>query len=303
MTEPNREPGGDPTAMPEAPAAPADVERPTFQTAASEAVDVAAQAVARQVAATAAANAAAQLAAAEAAAAREAEEAARAAELDASMAAAPSFAADGPAPMSGDPAPVVEPDASMAAGGTVPTTTGDAATMPMTPAAPVGPDATAVAAPAVVAQVITPRPSRRPVVLAWLRRFVVVVLSAALLVGGIVLGSTTFQRTRVAVPAGGGEVELTQPPADVAKEFIAALAAGDSDAIRSALSAQPNKDITDEFTKFGIKKVMGVDTLGTSVDGPRSATEVLLHTVTTAGSKFDINLIILVNGNTIEGFR
>ena len=72
MTEPNREPGGDPTAMPEAPAAPADVERPTFQTAASEAVDVAAQAVARQVAATAAANAAAQLAAAEAAAAREA---------------------------------------------------------------------------------------------------------------------------------------------------------------------------------------------------------------------------------------
>ena len=136
----------------------------------------------------------------------------------------------------------------------------------------------------------------------WARRFAIFALSVVLLVGGILLGSTTFQRTRV-VPAGSGAEEFSQPPADVAKEFITALAAGDSDAIRSSLSEQPNKDLTDEFSKFGIKTVKGVETLGTSIDGPRSATEVLLHTVTTEGNPFDINLIILVNGNTIEGFR
>ena len=69
------------------------------------------------------------------------------------------------------------------------------------------------------------------------------------------------------------------------------------------LQAQPNKDLTDEFTKFGVKNVTGVETLGTAVDGPRSATEVLLHTTDTDGNTFDINLIILVNGNQIEGFR
>jgi len=317
MTEPNQEAAAGQAPEPQAPAA--NVERPTYQTAASEAVDVAADAVAQHVAATMAANEAARLAAAEAAAAREAAEAARAEEMaraaeaarqtgpDTSMPAAPSFSADGATTLP-DATAVSATDASMAGAAMVPTTTAEAATIPGSPVMPLMPatptaDPVAPAVVATAAPAATPKPARRPIVLAWLRRLAVFVLSVALLVGGIVLGNTTFQRTRLATPAGGGEVELSQPPPDVAKEFITALAAGDSDAIRSALSAQPNKDITDEFAKFGIKKVMGVDTLGTSVDGPRSATEVLLHTVTTDGNKFDINLIILVNGNTIEGFR
>lgn len=223
---------------------------------------------------------------------------------DASQADAPAIDA-GTAPGSGSPMGASDPtswttpappaDASMAA--MAPATTVDAPSIDSATAASVEPTAPAVATPDA-----SPKPSRRPVILAWTRRFAALVVSVALLVGGVMLGSTTFQRTR-AVPTNGGAIEFTQPPADITKEFISALAASDSDAIRSSLSMQPNKDLTDEFTKFGIKKVTGVETLGTAVDGPRSATEVLLHTTDTDGNRFDINLIILVNGNQIEGFR
>jgi hypothetical protein len=324
--EPTREPSGDqpsaPTPQPTPP--PSSDIRPTYQTAASEAVEVAAQEVAQHVAAAVAAKAAAAMAAAEAAAAEEAALAetaaaeAATAEASASMeaAAVESSAADaspadvpaidagaspGPeSPMgasapSGWMTPAAPADASMAA--TAPATTVDAPAIPPATATVADP-----AAPAVATPDASPKPSRRPVIVAWTRRFTLFVVSIALLAGGVMLGSTTFQRTRP-VPTNGGAIEFTQPPADVAKEFITALAAGDSDAIRSSLSMQPNKDLTDEFTKFGIKKVTGVETLGTAVDGPRSATEVLLHTTDTDGNTFDINLIILVNGNQIEGFR
>jgi hypothetical protein len=322
--EPTREPSGDQPSAPTPP--PSSDARPTYQTAASEAAEVAAQEVAQHVAAAVAAKAAAAMAAAEAAAADEAAKAATeaataeaaTAEANASMeaavvdtSAADAAPADAPAidagtlpgsesPMgASDPTPWMTPappaDASMAA--TAPATTVDAPAIHSATAASVEPTAPAVATPDA-----SPKPSRRPVILAWTRRFALLVVSVALLVGGVMLGSTTFQRTR-AVPASIGAIEFSQPPADVTKEFISALAAGDSDAIRSSLSMQPNKDLTDEFTKFGIKKVTGVETLGTAVDGPRSATEVLLHTTDTDGNTFDINLIILVNGNQIEGFR
>jgi hypothetical protein len=353
MTEPTSRPGGEhtappnetprPPATPPATSPPKDT-RPTFQSAASEAADVAAQAVAQQVAATVAANQAAAMAAAEAAAAREAAEAAEAARaadaaeaaraadaaLNASMAAGsapegsttdasmqiasapaemhwtdPAPASTGSAPVPTDPAlvpidaaAIAESDPSMASAATV-----DAIPMAATAEAPVAATAEAAVAPiAVAAPVTEPKPSRRPMLVAWTRRLVILIVSVALLVAGVWLGSSTFQRTRTA-PAAGGATVSTQQPADVAKEFIAALASGDSDAMRSSLSQQPNIDLTAEFTKFGIKKVTGVETLGTSVDGTRSATEVLLHTVNTDGNPFEINLIILVNGNQIEGFR
>jgi hypothetical protein len=49
--------------------------------------------------------------------------------------------------------------------------------------------------------------------------------------------------------------------------------------------------------------VTGVETLGTSVDGTRSATEILVRSVKTDGLPFDVNLVILVNNGKIEGFR
>jgi hypothetical protein len=166
-------------------------------------------------------------------------------------------------------------------------------------------DTTAVETPvaAVDAPPQTAKVSRRPAIMAALRRLVMITLAIALFVGGVVLGTTTFQRTRP-VPIGvQGSITVTDPPPAVAQEFITALAANDADALRSSLSAQPNKDLTDEFARFSIKRIVSVETLGTSVDGNRSATEILMRAEKTDGLPFEVNLVILVDGGQIEGFR
>ena len=172
------------------------------------------------------------------------------------------------------------------------------------PAAAAAVDA-AAATPVVVAEApaAPAKPSRRPVILAWVRRFVTFVLAVALFVTGVAIGTATFQRTRPAPVAVDGPVTDSQPPPAVAQEFITALGNNNADAMRSSLNAQPNKDLTDEFARFGIKKVLSVQTLGTSVDGTRSATEILLKTEKTDGLPFEVNLVILVDGGQIEGFR
>lgn len=166
-------------------------------------------------------------------------------------------------------------------------------------------DAAAVETPAVAvdAPPEQAKVSRRPVIMAALRRLVMITLAIALFVGGVVLGTTTFQRTRP-VPIGvQGSISVIDPPPAVAQEFITALAANDADALRSSLSAQPNKDLTDEFARFSIKRIVSVETLGTSVDGSRSATEILMRAEKTDGLPFEVNLVILVDGGQIEGFR
>ena len=175
-----------------------------------------------------------------------------------------------------------------------------------TPAATPAADATtAVEAPAVAVEepAQQTKVSRRPVILAGLRRLVTFLLAIALFVGGIALGTTTFQRTR-AVPVGvDGAITVSDPPPAVTEEFIRALAANDADAMRSSLNAQSNKDLTDEFARFSIKRITSVEVLGTHVAGTRSATEILMRAEKTDGLPFEVNLVILVDGGQIEGFR
>jgi hypothetical protein len=180
----------------------------------------------------------------------------------------------------------------------------DAGAAAVDPAAAAAVDA-AAATPVVAAEApaAPAKPSRRPAILAWVRRFVTFVLAVALFVTGVAIGTATFQRTRPALVAVEGPVTDSQPPPAVAQEFITALGNNNADAMRSSLNAQPNKDLTDEFARFGIKKVLSVQTLGTSVDGTRSATEILLKTEKTDGLPFEVNLVILVDGGQIEGFR
>jgi hypothetical protein len=147
------------------------------------------------------------------------------------------------------------------------------------------------------------KPSRRPAIVGALRRLAILVVVVALFVVGIGIGQLTFQRTRP-VPLGSvGPITIAETPPAVAQEFITALGANDADGMRSALGAQPNKDLTDEFERFSIKKIVSVQTLGTSVDGNRSATEILLKAEKTDGLPFEVNLVILVDGGEIEGFR
>ena len=76
----------------------------------------------------------------------------------------------------------------------------------------------------------------------------------------------------------------------------------DADAIQSSLDAGPHIDLSREMEKYGIQRVESVEVLGTTVDGPRSATEILMN-YQREDIAFAINLVILVNDGKIEGFR
>ena len=106
----------------------------------------------------------------------------------------------------------------------------------------------------------------------------------------------------VAAPVTATIDPVASPPA-VAQEFIRALATNDADALRSSLDQQPHKDITDEMTRFGIHRVQSIETLKTEIDGTRSATEIMMMAENADGLGFGINLVILVDGGKIEGFR
>lgn len=178
--------------------------------------------------------------------------------------------------------------------GAVDAGTTDAGAIEVAPETPVATPETPVAA---------AKPSRRPVILGALRRLAILAIAVSLFVVGIGIGQLTFQRTRPAPVVGDVPITVANTPPEVAREFITALGANDADAMRSALAAQPNKDLTDEFERFSIKKIVSVQTLGTSVDGTRSATEILLKAEKTDGLPFEVNLVILVDGGAIEGFR
>ena len=146
------------------------------------------------------------------------------------------------------------------------------------------------------------RPRRRTIILAGSRRALAFTFAIALFVGGVVLGVTSFQASRPSASVTDLIDPAASPPA-VAQEFIRALGANDADALRSSLDLQPHKDITDEMERFGVHRVQKVETLGTEVDGTRSATEIMMMAENADGLPFGINLVILVDGGKIEGFR
>jgi hypothetical protein len=146
------------------------------------------------------------------------------------------------------------------------------------------------------------KPRRRTVFLATTRRVLSFAFGVALFVGGIAIGISAFQANRP-LPLVTETLRLGAAPPPVAQEFITALAANDADALRSSLDIQPHKDITGEMTRFGIQRVHRVQTLGTQVDGTRSATEIMMMAENVDGLPFAVNLVILVDGGKIEGFR
>jgi len=146
-------------------------------------------------------------------------------------------------------------------------------------------------------------PGRRVAVLRAMRTLMTVVLGVLLFAGGVALGNYLFQTTRPAPVRGVAVTPTTDGLPPVAQEFITALAANDADSLRSSLDQEPHLDLTREMTKFGIQRVDNVEILGTHIDGGRSATEILMQYESTDGTPFAINLVILVDGGKIEGFR
>ena len=204
----------------------------------------------------------------------------------------PEAAESAEAEASAEADPNMDPNASEAA-----VAAADAQEAPTTAAAVATIDA-ATDAPAVQ------REPRRTAVGRVLRQLAIVVIGLTLLVVGVGLGNYAYQSSRPAPTGGVGEPGggLTNPPA-AAQEFISALSINDADAIRSSLDRDPHMDLTREMTKYGIQRVDQVEVLGTTVDGPRSATEILMHYEREDGIAFAINLVILVDDGKIEGFR
>lgn len=148
-------------------------------------------------------------------------------------------------------------------------------------------------------------PRRRERFATVMRRVATFAVGVALLVGGIALGVTVFQSTRAAstVPPAGQVGTTTEQPALVAQEFIAALRASDFDAMRSAMQPEAALHFNDEIERRGVMTIDKVEVLGTHVAGPRSATEILMQFKNDQDLPLSINLVILVDGGKIEGFR
>jgi hypothetical protein len=148
-------------------------------------------------------------------------------------------------------------------------------------------------------------PRRRERVSTFTRRLAVFAVGVALLVGGIALGVTIFQSTRAAstVPPLGQVGTTPDQPALVAQEFIGALRASDFDGMRSAMQPEAALHFNDEIERRGVITIDKVEVLGTHVAGQRSATEILVQYKNDQDLPLSINLVILVDGGKIEGFR
>jgi hypothetical protein len=148
------------------------------------------------------------------------------------------------------------------------------------------------------------RPRRRlamPLALAWALR---AVIGTVLFVGGIAIGYAWFQSNQVETPAviaDPATAGVATPP--VVREFVAALASNDSDALRSAVTGDPYRLLAGELQKWGFQEVTAVETLATTVQGERSATEIVMRGMDTSAAPIIINLIVHTEGNAITDFR
>jgi hypothetical protein len=148
------------------------------------------------------------------------------------------------------------------------------------------------------------KPRRRlamPLAVAWALR---AIIGTALFVGGIAIGYAWYQSDQVETPAVIADPATAgvATPA-VVREFVAALASNDSDALRSAVTGDPYRLLAGELQKWGFQEVTSVETLATTVQGERSATEIVMRGVDTAAAPIIINLIVHTEGNAITDFR
>jgi hypothetical protein len=140
-------------------------------------------------------------------------------------------------------------------------------------------------------------------VLAGLRWLVARTVAIVLFVGGVALGYSAFVANQpppiVAIdPAVNG----TEAPA-VVKEFIVALSSNDAAALRSAVPPDPYQLLIAEMSRWDFQSIQAVETLSTYVDGPRTATELIMSGLATNGTPVSVNLVVHVDGGKIASFR
>lgn len=128
-------------------------------------------------------------------------------------------------------------------------------------------------------------------------------MSLGLLVVGIALGAALFGAVQPKDPVVvAGNPGTVAPPAAV-QEFISALAANNSDAVRAAVPPDPYRLLAGELTARSYQEITSVDTLGTVMDGTRSATEIIIHGTASGGQNIVVNLVVHADNGVIVNFR
>ena len=165
--------------------------------------------------------------------------------------------------------------------------------------------APSAAAPAVDAPAVIGAPRRRSLaIVAGLTRVLRFALVLAGFAFGVAIGYQAFTTsepppTTAAVdPATAGNL-----PAPVVREFIAAVARNDADAIRSAVAADPYKALTAEMSRWEINEVTSVKTLATYEDGQRTATAFVMIGRDGSQNPVAINLVVETQAGNIVGFK
>lgn len=182
----------------------------------------------------------------------------------------------------------------------------DTVAPPLTPPVEATADAAAAAA-ADVASPADPAVSRRHrarvKVAGFLHWFVLRLLAVLLFVGGVALGYNAFLNSQPApISAVDPAVADTSPP-PVVQEFIAALQSNDEAGLRSAVPPDPYQLLIAETKRWQFQTINDVKVLSTAVDGPRTATELILTGVSTAGNRVIINLVVHTTDGRISSFR
>ena len=125
----------------------------------------------------------------------------------------------------------------------------------------------------------------------------------ALLGLGVYAGWQFYETNRPAPTVVGDPAVLGVATPPAVAELATAIGSDDANGIRVALSSEMFSSYTADMERFGIMKVEGVATLGTYMDGPRSATALAILGRTADGSPFTINLVVIAQDGQIVRLR
>jgi hypothetical protein len=171
---------------------------------------------------------------------------------------------------------------------------------PLVPPAPID---GAVAPPATGEEPVATQGRRGAVARGGLR-FIQFAIGVGLFVFGIWIGMQVFQSTQKSTdPVGATAVSNGVPTPAVVQEFAHALQAGGSDAVRSSVSTDVFALLASELQRWDYATIKKVDVLSTAVDGPRTATGLILSGTTTDGRTMWINLIVHTENGQISTLR
>ena len=169
------------------------------------------------------------------------------------------------------------------------------------PLVPPAPAATTAVPPAEQPAV---QPSRRGAVARGGLRFAQFAFGIGLFVFGIWIGVQAFQAAQKPSDAEQAQVVsngIPTPP--VVQEFADALGSGGPDAVRSSVSPDVFALLVGEVQRDSIATIKKVDVLGTAVDGPRSATGLILTSTLNDGTTLWVNLIVQTENGKITTLR